>query len=413
MIRQPCLLRSRLRRIALGLSSLLLLGLLSAGAYLPVLAQSNTPPDQNIFNANVWTDFLKQLGTFENPVNPQVVVAPSGTVHLIWEDGGKLYHAWRTREGGWQGPRFVYLGVTPSLALDSYERLHMVFAQKVQDNFEIYHVVFDGQRWSLPRNVSHTSGNSYSPSLTVAPDGTLHVVWNDKTPGKDVIYHATLESNIWVDYPLTSAWGKAPTLYVTTSRIFHLLWQGNSLQGKSDVFHLQGQSSIWQLPENISDSQGAHSVGVQGVLDPQNRLHVVWNEQQPEGYQVYYTFGYGDGWLLPQPLSPVGASDASVGLSEYGNYIHVWWSDARGWWSRWRAAASLRWSSPIQFAYAGNQVIRIRFATENDTRLRALWRVDTDQGAELWYREARTPVTQRLYFAHLGNSAPFIPDTPK
>lgn len=380
-----------------------------------VVAESDSPPaaDPFIVNADMWADGPTQLGTFTEATAPQVVVAPSGALHIVWENAGRLYHIWRDANGQWSSPEALFWGVTPSIALDAYGRLHLVFAQRVRDNFEIYYTRFDGQRWTLPRNVSHTSGQSYSPYITIAPDGTLYVVWNDTTPGRDVIYYAKLQTSVWTNAPVLQAWGKAPSLYIGPSLEAHLLWQGNSLFRALDVFHLLRQATGWYLPQNLSDTPNADSINAQGVLDYRGTLHVIWQEEGPRGYRVYYTMGRNLGWLWPEPLSEPGIVDAGISTSERSTFVHVWWGDGTTWWTRWRAVASLHWSAPIQFLYAGSRVIDVQFAPWNTQQLHALWWERTLSGANLWYGEARTPVRLRLYFAQVGVQSPWLnPSSP-
>jgi len=325
---------------------------------------------------------------------------------MVWEDKGAIYHAWRDRNGQWHAPRKLFYGYTPSIALDGNEHLHLVFSQNVTGNFEIYHIVFNGSYWSLPINISHTRGASYSPQIAQAPDGTLHVVWNDNTPGRDVIYQAVLDANgLWVDAPLPGAWGKAPSLQIDPSLIAYVLWQGSNQARTTDVFYMDGKGHAWQLPRNLSDSSTA-SVGIHAVLDSLGQIHAVWTESAGGTYYVRYTSGRRNSWLRPQTLAEAGGESAAIATSERGAYVHVWWSDGRRWWETWRGAVADQWAPPAPLTQVTSQQMVFRFAPQNDSRLRAFWRVDTPTGAEVWYGEARTPIVQRLYFPRVGQAVP-------
>lgn len=381
----------------------ILLVLLAGVAVRHARAQKEFPQAQiqGLLNTTLWQGSPTPLGVYPSAMSPRILFAPTGAIHVIWESEGRLYHAWRSVEGTWHGPTPIYWGMSPSLAIDASGRVHMVFVQNVVGNLEVYYTVFDGYRWSLPRNVSHTPTPSYSPYISIRPDGTPEVVWNEKVGTRDVIYHAALDGATWVDFPIPSAWGKAPILHIT-SRIAHVLWQGPDRTSAYDIYHVQGIEGSWQLPQNLSDTPGKQSVDVKSVIDGNNWIHAVWLEEGKQGYQVAYTFGNGVGWRWPLLLSGEGAKDVTIASSERGTYVHVGWSDNKAWWTRWRAITSPEWSAPLQLAHIGEQALTFRFAPQNDTRLRALWRLDTDRGAEMWYGEANTPVVQRLYFALIG-----------
>ena len=360
---------------------------------------------RTLLNGAFWQGAPIPLGVFTNPVSPGILFSPDGAIHLIWEDDGQIYHAWRDANGAWHTPQRVFRGLTPSLAIDNQGQVHMVFAQNVVGNFEIYYTRFNGYNWTLPRNVSHTPGHSYSPYISIAPDGSLHVVWNERVSSGDIIYHANLDGATWVDFPIPSAWGKAPVLHLM-NRVAHVLWQGPSLSSAYDIYYVRGLEGTWQLPQNLSDTANRQSVGVDSVVDARGWIHAVWLEEARQGYRPTYTFGNGNEWQWPAPLSKAGAQDVSIAASERGMYVHVLWSDMDAWWTRWRGIASPQWSDPVALAYLNGRRMTMRFAPQNDERLRAIWRVDTENGAEMWYGEANTPVIQRLFFAHLGRNAP-------
>ena len=356
------------------------------------------------FNSGLWLSPPMTLGTLSQPSRMTVVSTQSGETHVVWEEGGKLYHTWRDVRRVWHPAAFVYYGTSPALTVDPRGLVHMVFAQNVVGNFEIYHTVFNGDRWSLPTNVSHTRAHSYSPSITVGPDGTLHVVWTDRSEGHDRVYHAILQGNVWVDAPLPHAWGKSPTLEIDTRNIGHVVWQQRNLEGVWDVYHMSGMSNVWQLPQNISDSTWQNSIAPQTVLDRQDWTHVVWLEDSSNGARLMYAAGRDQGWLWPQMLSPGPVKDVSLSTSEQGMYVHVWWADAQGWWERWRASTAWDWSAPLQLAAFGARHMSFIFAPHNGRRVDTLWQVEREDGTntDLWYGEIRTPVVQRLYFSLMG-----------
>ena len=230
-------------------------------------------------------------------------------------------------------------------------------------------------------------------------------MWNERVSGGDIIYHATLDGATWVDFPIPSAWGKAPTLHLM-NHITHVLWQGPSISSAYDVYYVRGVGGVWQLPQNISDTPKHQSLGVDSIVDARGWIHAVWLEESGKGYRATYTFGNGTAWQWPQSLSRAGARDVAIAASERGMFIHVLWSDANAWWTRWRGIASPNWSDPMLLAHPNGQRMTLRFAPQNDDRLRALWRLDTAEGAEMWYGEMSTPVIQRLFFTFLGRRAP-------
>ena len=133
------------------------------------------------------------------------------TLHLVWNCNQQLYHAWRTADG-WSQATPVAIGEQPVLAAAPDGQLHCLFVNQFARNYEIYHVWWDGARWSLPVNVSRTAGASSQPALAVGADGSLHAAWADTTPGYSVVYYGTRDSFFWSTRPVPSGRGAAPTI---------------------------------------------------------------------------------------------------------------------------------------------------------------------------------------------------------
>ena len=43
--------------------------------------------------------------------------------------------------------------------------------------------------WSPVKRLTWTSGRSYDPAMAIDSSNTIHVVWNDSTPGNYEIYY--------------------------------------------------------------------------------------------------------------------------------------------------------------------------------------------------------------------------------
>ena len=105
----------------------------------------------------------------------------------------QIYYARQPRGKPWGPARRIAYGMSPTLALDSEGRLHALFANQFLGNYEIYEIRLTDTVWSLPVNISHTSGLSAYPVLAAGADGALDAAWMDNSPGYWTIYVAALE----------------------------------------------------------------------------------------------------------------------------------------------------------------------------------------------------------------------------
>jgi hypothetical protein len=242
-------------------------------------------------------------------VNPVVVTGPDETIHLLWEENDRIYHALR-RAGQWTAPRSIATGQRPSAGVAADGALHVVFSNEFSGRYNVFYVTWNDEVWSLPRLVSKTPGMSTFPSLAVDRTGVVHAAWADNSPGFSVIYHGWLEGT-WLNEPLGNARGTAPVLALDGAvDELHLAYQASGINnGLREVFHLQGHTYFWSLPENISVSPEHESLGVAMVCAPDGSTHLAWQEHVGNKAHIRYVSGQRGSWAAPAVVSDL-AEDA-------------------------------------------------------------------------------------------------------
>lgn len=235
-------------------------------------------------------------------VNP-VVVPSADTVHLLWEEHGRVYHAVQ-RAGQWSAPRSVATGQRPSAGLSADGAVHVVFSNEFAGRYNVFYVAWANDVWSLPRLVSKTPGMSTFPSLAVDRAGVVHAVWADTSPGYSVIYHGWLQ-NTWLNEPLSNARGTAPTLALDgAAEVLHVAFQASGISNaQREILHMQGRKYEWSLPENISMSPEQESLGVTMACAPDGSTHLAWQEHVGNQAHIRYANGRQGAWYPPQPVS--------------------------------------------------------------------------------------------------------------
>ncbi len=255
-------------------------------------------------------------------------MAMSGEVlHLVWNANRMLYHA-RCEAGAWSRPTAVASGEQPVLAVGPDGRLHCLFAHQFMRNYEIYEVVGDDERWSLPVNVSFTDGASSAPVVAVGADGAVHAAWADTTPGYSTIYYGTRSSTFWVNRPVPGARGTMPAIAVTSDHTVFIAWSDRRDDtGAHDVFCVICRDNVWSPPESVSDSQASDSLWPRLVIDQRDQCHIIWREEADGVSHIYHADRRPNGWSRPTVISEVSSDcrPAQVAANRAG-YIHaVWW----------------------------------------------------------------------------------------
>lgn len=259
-------------------------------------------------------------------VNPVVLAGPNGLLHAIWEQDNRIFHT--VRQGGvWSTPSSLATGFQPAAGLARNGEVHLAFSNQFFGRYRVFHVVWNGEFWSLPRLVSKTSGNATSPALAIDRSGLVHASWADTSPGFSIIYHGWLDST-WLNEPIPNARGDIPALVQDARQDkLYLAYQAAGVSGSQrDVFFTQGYLYNWPSPENISLSSDSESTNAALAADGQGKVHVVWQEQTGASSRIRYRSGVQSAWSAVRDLSDgaQSAQQAAIAVTQ-ASHVHVVW----------------------------------------------------------------------------------------
>ena len=267
-----------------------------------------------------------------NAEHPMIAFTVDGTAHVIWDTDNRLYASHQTPIGSWSVPEEVAYGFAPYMIADGNGSLHVAFVNSFMGNFETYYVTWRARQWSLPINMSHTDGYSAHPKLALAPDGVLHAVWTDLTPGYWTTYHATWAEPFWSTRPIPSGRGEAPSIAVAQDGTAHVVWQDQVSRdgvtlGDFEVFLAGLHDGMWTPPLNISDSRDIDSLGPDVTVTADALAHVVWIDGAE---RIRYSYGQDASWSTPTTIATTPGFANSVRVAvESGKFLHVAWDEDR------------------------------------------------------------------------------------
>ncbi len=250
-------------------------------------------PDPNIWHSEIhyrmrtpsgeWSDVkvLTNTGTAEQP---RIAVDPTGTVHVIWNDGLKGKYKQKMSDGTWsiteELPTYI---LNPSIAVDFGGGVHVVFEQGGGDDIAYVHRSPTGE-WSEPVNVSESR---WIPSVYagVTPYGhdSVLVSWvevnGDFTIGRAIGYYVFIsDTNI---SPLDSLPYRGEVSHL------RFLWNQGVLFGFFIDAVLDGKIKIYQKDSGgwiLIDEISAEGYGgwppytYDAAVDPHGNIHIVWSQ---------------------------------------------------------------------------------------------------------------------------------------
>jgi hypothetical protein len=184
----------------------------------------------------------------------------------------------------------------PAISVDSSKHLHIVWCEQIPGNPEIYYKksTDEGTSWNTAKRLTWNSGSSYSPSLIVDESNNIQVVWYDWTPGTPEIFtkRSTNGGMSWTTKRLTwtSGYSFNPVISTDTSNNIHVVWHDDT-PGIPELYYKRSKNGgvSWTLKRLTWTSGYSYSPTIS--TDSNNRIHVIWIDNTPGNYEIYYRKG--------------------------------------------------------------------------------------------------------------------------
>jgi hypothetical protein len=277
---------------------------------LHVVWQDDTPGNGDIYyktspdGGTNWSGSQRIAWTAAISQAPAIAVDFWGNLHVLWYDytpgNYEIYYMTSTNGGAsWSNNQRVtwtsgWSGL-PAIAVDSAANLHMVWSDETPGSSEIYYKNSPdgGASWSAGQRLTWNSGISQAPVIAVDSSGVLHLAWWDNTPGNAEIYYkkSTTGGITWTaNTRLTwsSADSQTPAIAVDSSGNLYLVWW-DSAPGNAEIYYKKSTNggASWSTNTRLTWSSG-NSYSPVIALDYSGNLHVVWHDNTPGNYELFY-----------------------------------------------------------------------------------------------------------------------------
>ena len=317
-----------------------------------------------------------------------VAITPAGTVHVVWEEPDGLYHRWM-RGSTWSAPQRISLdGAHPVLLVDQTQSdvVYLAWDEPFGETRDVFVRRWEGNGWSLPRNISQSDGYSTQPSLAQYPDGRFVLVWTDTTPGSPTLYRAeSTDGVVWTNIaPIVDFVGTNPQVQVVDGTE-HLVWMYRAgFRQPRRLLWSYRNGDTWSLPEVLSVP--TRSVEGASTMVLGSDLWLTWSELGDVKVRVWQlNQGWGDTFTLA-----LGATGTPV-WAPFNSAVHLLWPDetviARAWWRNGQWSAPQTWWAPdrpvddIAVASTGQRAV-IVWSQRGDTAWDVL--LDVWTATRLW-----------------------------
>ena len=254
--------------------------------------------------------------------------------------------------------------------------------------------------WSAVKRLTWTSGESDYPAIATDSNKTIHLVWNDDTPGNSEIHYkrSTDGGTSWSAakrLTWTSDWSRNPAIAIDTSNVIHIVWS-ESISGGVEIFYKRSLDggATWGPARRLTWTSGWSYEPAIAVYS-NNAIHVVWWESWPDYYEIYYkrsTDG-GSSWGAVERLTwtPGNSYLPAVAADSNQSIYVVWYDDTPGYqeiYFKKSPNGGSTWNPVERLTWISEESRHPRPAVDSNNALHFVWYVQTPEQAEIHYRRS-------------------------
>ena len=225
----------------------------------------------------------------------------------------------------------------PFIAVDSGNGIYLVYADSPKTNLEIYYKrsTDGGITWSGNKRLTWNSGSSKSPSIAVDPSNGIHVLWQDYTTGNyEIYYKRSTDGGITWSGITRQTWNSSvsydSSIAADSSNGIHVVW-ADTKSGNPDIYYRRSidKGNSWSGITRLTWNTGA-SREPSITADSGSGIHVGWQDETPGNYEIYYKSSSNGGstWTgITRLIWNGGGSTVPALAADSSNGIHVVWTD--------------------------------------------------------------------------------------
>jgi hypothetical protein len=314
--------------------------------------EDDTPGNHEIYykkssdGGATWTANKRLTFNSGFSAGPIIIAEPSGKLHVLWSDdtpGNSEIYCKRSTDGGatWTASqRLTFttaMSMGPALLIDASLNFHLFYKDQTSGRFEFYHKksTDGGVTWTTGKKITSASNCMLGMTVGLDSSGGLYLAWSDNPTGNYEVYYqkSTDGGSTWTaSRRLTwnSGSSEGPLLAVDASDGLHIVWT-DDIAGNNEIYFRKStnKGGTWTATKRLTWNSGSSQATALAV-DSSSRLHVIWMDDLPGNYEIYYRRSVDGGtiWTASQRLTwTLGFSGyASLGVDASGN-IHVVWED--------------------------------------------------------------------------------------
>jgi hypothetical protein len=275
--------------------------------------EDNTPGGTEIYykgstdGGTTWQTAQRLTWTPGESIFPAIGIGPGNSVHIVWQDPApaydEIYYRRSIDEGVSWGPvkRLTWTSHAsffPDIAVSSGYLVQAVWTDFTPGNAETYFKgsADGGATWTPIKRLTWTTSSSFTPAIAIDSNATTHVVWRDYATGNDELYYKRSADGGATWTPIkrltwTTSDSYYPAMAIDSSNNIHIVCY-NTAPGNDEIYYKRSTDGgdTWSALQRLTWNSGYSNCPAIDV-DSNLNVHIVWHDDTPGNYEIYYKKG--------------------------------------------------------------------------------------------------------------------------
>ena len=363
-------------------------------------------------SAQTWTASKRMTWTPGESSFSATVIDSSDNIHVVWSEDigfgtGSAY--WiinykRSTDGGntWSGPERLSWDTNrakiPSMSVDSSDNIHLVWED--QGILEVYYQksIDGGTTWSKAKRLTWSSEYSRPNSLAIDSSDNIHIAIEDNTPGNWEIYYkkSTNGGTSWTTKRLTYNPGMSydPFLAVDSKNHIHVVFWDDT-PGNYEIYYKRStDGGVTWTTKRLTFNSG-YSLDPAIFADVNDILHVLWGDSTPKnaGFDIYYKKSTDGGitWTTTRLTWISDSSREPALVFDSYNILHLVWRDSAlgnfEIYCKKSTNGGTSWSKSRRLTWNSGNSWGLVAAIDSSDDIHIIWEDETPSNWEIFYKK--------------------------
>jgi len=290
----------------------------------------------------------------------------------------------------------------PDVAVDSNDTIHVVWDDSSPGNEEIYYRKSEdgGTTWTPAKRLTWTSGNSERPAMAMDTNNRIHIVYYDDTPGNREIYYmrSTDAGTTWsAAKRLTWSTGLShyPAVAVDSGDAVHVAFYDDT-PGNSEIYYRKSPDggATWSALKRLTWTLYA-SYSPDIAIDSKDVIYLVCEDYSPGYSEVYYRESLGGAtWSTLKRLTWTAGDSGSPAIAiNPEDHIHLVWSDGTPGndeiYHKKSTDGGTNWEATQRLTWTSGISRHCAMAIDSGDAVHLVWDDDISGSREIYYRHSQ------------------------